>query len=329
MKKILVTGASGFVGGYLVEEGLRRGYEVHAGLRATSSRRWLQDERIRFFIHDFNDVDQLTADLRREQFDYIIHNAGLTAAPNLDKLIAVNKGTLQNLVTACRRAEHMPKKVIYTSSLAAYGPADLQAGDRVELDSPPHPVTNYGRSKLAGETYLMEQADVPYLIIRPTAVYGPRDYEFLPVYKTVKMGLKVLPGLSDQKVTMIYVEDLARAFFDGLESAHLRKAYFATDGHVYTTAQLNDLVAQHLGKKPLTIKMPLPILKIVAALSETIGSWKGKYPVLNRDKVHEIKSRSWACDGDALKKDVNFVPSFDLSKGLKATLAWCKNENLI
>lgn len=329
MRKILITGASGFVGGYLVEEAMHLGFETFAGIRASSNTQYLESLGAQYFIHDFSDAEQLSIDLAKYNFDIIVHNAGLTAASSLDQLMKVNCGTLQTLVNALRSTGKTLPHIVYISSLAAYGPADFQSDGIVSNDSTPNPVTNYGRSKLAAERWLKEQSDVPYTIIRPTAVYGPRDMEFLPVYKSVQSGIGLQVGFGDQMLTFIYVKDLAKVIINASMQQPYQKAYFVTDGAVHEARQYTKLISNALNKKAIHIKLPVPVVSGIAALSEWIGQRRGKYPVLNRDKVAELKSRSWVCDIQTLKKDLNFAPSYDLESGLRETLAWCKHCKLI
>lgn len=328
-EKVLVTGASGFVGGHLVQAALDAGYDVHAGLRRTSSRKQLVDPRTKFFVLDFDDATQLTNDLSREKFDYIIHNAGLTAGKTQERLNKVNYGTLKTLVECIRMSRYICKKLVLTSSLAAYGPADMQAGSQVTLNDTPKPVTRYGRSKLKAEQYLAKQQDIPYIILRPTAVYGPRDKEFLTVYKTVKNRLKVLPGLSPQVLTFTYVKDLAQVFVHALRSTESNKAYFVTDGSEYTTEHFNDVIASKLNRKTLTLRLPIWLVSIVATISESLGQLRGTYPVLNKDKVNELRARSWTCDGQTTIEELGYSPSYSLDDGLEETIAWCKQQKLL
>lgn len=328
-KKLLITGSSGFVGGYLVEAALDRGYEVYAGLRATSSRKYLQDDRINFLVMDFKDPEGLMVMLSEHRFDYVIHNVGLVAASSLDRLQSVNVGTLRTLVECLRQSQCMPRRLVYTSSLAAYGPADRLAHGEVRDGDTPTPVTDYGRSKLASEQYLRDQQDLDYIILRPTAVYGPHDLEFLPVYKSVKSRIKATVGLHTQQLSMVYVKDLAQAFMQALTAPPTAKGYFVTDGDVHTSASLNDKVATSLGVKGMPLCVPLPIIRVAAHISALIGNIRGRYPVLNPDKVHELSAKSWLCDNKTTEQELGYQPKYNLQAGLDETIAWCKSEGLL
>jgi len=327
MKKILITGASGFVGGYLVSEALSRDYTVHVGVRKTSNRDYLQDPRIQFLILDFKNPDQLKKDLKRERFDFIIHNAGITKAKNLNAYLEVNRDYLEVFVSSLMEKNVIPQKFIYVSSLAAIGPGDLQPENIVNENSKPHPVTHYGESKLAGERYLESTIDFPYVTIRPTAVYGPREKDLLTVFKAINKGLDIRIGFKEQKLSFIYVKDLARLMLDVLESKKERKAYLVSDGKVYSGEELNEYIKASLNKKAVKIKIPVSILTAMAAISGGIANLRGKSTILNLNKVNEIKCQSWAIDTSGITKDFNFAPSYYLKEGIKRTADWYKKNN--
>ena len=181
-KKILITGASGFIGSFLAENAISIGLETYAGIRKTSSTKYLQQKEVNFSYINFEDLDGLTCLLAEEKFDYIIHNAGITKSPSSETYDRVNAYYLKVFIDAIRSSGHIPEKFVFMSSLAAYGPAEFTQEEIVRENSNPSPVTNYGRSKLKAEVFLKSIQDIPYNIIRPTAVYGPREKDFLTLY---------------------------------------------------------------------------------------------------------------------------------------------------
>lgn len=330
MKKILITGASGFVGGFLVEEAISRGVVVHSAVRPSSNTSVLDNLDTELIYFDFEDIDSMTEVLRRGAYDYIIHNAGLTKTKEQAAYNKVNDIYLRNLVTAIRKADLSLDKLLFVSSLAAYGPADHQPEGAVTNDSTPHPVTHYGSSKLSAELYLRAQEDIPWNIIRPTAVYGPREYDLLTVYQTIAKHLELYVGLSDQRLTFIYVRDLVRAMMDILLSDHEYTSYFITDTQTYTAQEMNAIIKQELGiSNTLKLKLPISIVKIIAYISEKAAGLSGKYPALNIEKVNELKARDWNCDIKPLVRDISFYAEYDLKQGLAETIAWCKEHGLV
>ena len=328
MKKILITGSSGFVGSHLVEEALQRGLAVYAGVRKTSSKRYLTDERINFVEMDFSDPDNLEAVLDTP-FDYIMHNAGITKAPDDRSYLKVNQSYTQTFVEKIQLKVPRLKKFTFTSSIAAYGPADDVEEQIVSNRMEPNPVTGYGRSKLAAEKYLKSQDKLPWLIVRPTAVYGPRDVDVLTLFKFVNKGIAGQIGFKDQYASFIYVKELVRLMLDITLSDHTQKSYFASDGGKYHVQDLNKIVANKLGKKIIKIKIPLPLIKIIAGINELYSKLSGKTTILNFDKVNELKATNWYCDISELKQDINYQPKILLDEGIGLTAKWYKEQKLI
>lgn len=328
-KKLLITGASGFVGGFLVEEAMNRGYEVHAAVRSSSKTKVLDELNASKVIVHFDEPEALSQLLKDQQYDYIIHNAGLTKSPSQDKYNQINASYLKVLIDCIRSADIQLDKLLFVSSLAAYGPADQQEEDVVKDHHTPRPVTMYGKSKLLAETYLKRVKEIPWLIIRPTAVYGPREYDLLTVYQTLAKKLELYVGFGKQELTFIYVKDLVRAMLDLIASDQEYKGYFATDGHIYSAEEMNRIVKNELDTSALPIRLPVVLIRFIAFISEKISSFAGNYPALNVEKVKELGAKSWNCDYTGLSEDINFTPQFDLKKGMKETIAWCKQEDLL
>lgn len=327
-KKILITGASGFIGGFLVEKALEMGFDVYAGIRRTSSTQYLSDSQINLCYINFEDRQELVQTSKDLQFDYIIHNAGLTKSSDKNEYYKVNCDYLKNFIHAILEAKALPEKFIFMSSLAAYGPAEYTSDGLVKESSTPHPVTNYGRSKLKGEEFLKGITDFPIHIIRPTAVYGPREKDFLTVYQMLKKRVEIIAGFKKQKLTFIYVEDLVNAIFKVLLEGENNTHYFVADGHTHSVEELNTYVKSELGVKTLKLKLPIALIKFIGTLSEWIGKLKNEYPPLNREKVNEIKSQSWYCDTDPLLK-LGWKPQTFLKEGIYKTIKWNKDQGYL
>lgn len=331
MKKILITGASGFVGGFLVEEALKRNYEVYAAVRSTSNRDYLSDPKIKFFESVLSDKESLKSSLKKfGKFDYLIHNAGITKTCQKQGFDEVNFQYSKNLIEALIETDHIPEKFIYISSLAAYGPGDENTLKPIKDSDTPKPISLYGESKLKAEKYIKSLDDFPYLIFRPTGVYGPREKDYYLSYKMINQGLETYIGTSQQHITFIYVKDLSRLIFDSLESSIKSKSYFVTDLKSYTTKEFNDIVKRVLNKKTLSIVFPKPIVKFLAFISEKLSCvFLGKVPTLNTEKFKEISSLNWLCDCEDLVKDFGYKPDYDLKRGVEESIAWYKKEGLL
>ncbi|MCB0519816.1 MAG: NAD(P)-dependent oxidoreductase [Lewinellaceae bacterium] len=327
MKKILITGASGFVGSHLVEEALQRNLEVYAGIRKTSSREFLQDSRINFIELNFGDKDQMANLLKRKQFDYIIHNAGVVTAPKLADYWLVNRDYVKNFADAVIASGEMPEKFTFISSAAAYGPASEEdLTDFLKEEDVPNPINTYGKSKLEAERYLAQLPDFPYITIRPTGVYGPREKEIFVFFKLVNRNIEGYIGTRKQHLAFVYVKDLARVVLDATTSSFSQKSYFVSDGRYYAQWDLGKAAKRILNKKTLRFHVPIGLVRGVAWFMEQIGKGDGKYPTLNLEKVRILESVNWKCDIEPLKEDLNFQPQYDLEEGLEETLAWYREN---
>ena len=328
MKKILITGASGFVGSTLADEALNRGWEVTAAVRPSSDKSFLQDSRIKFLELNFNSSKDLAEKLNQaRRFNYVVHSAGTTKAVNREAYFDVNAGHTQRLVEALRDPSVKPEKFLFVSSLAALGPT---SGDNlIQPNSPPNPVTSYGASKLAAQDYLQTLTDFPWISIQPTAVYGPRDKEIFIFINLVSKGFEFYIGTKPQKLSFIYVKDLVEMMLLSLEKGQIGKTYIASDNINYTTDDLGKAVREAIGRKTFKLKLPLSIVGAIAVISEKIGDWQKKATMLNREKMNELSAESWLCDPSETLTDLNFEPKYDLYAGMKEAVDWYKMKKWI
>jgi nucleoside-diphosphate-sugar epimerase len=194
-------------------------------------------------------------------------------------------------------------------------------------DHEPNPNTAYGLSKLKAEKYLQGLTDFPWLIIRPTGVYGPRDNDYLILMKAVKKGLNVSAGFKKQLLSFIYSEDLVQIIFTLIEKGIRKKAYNVSDGNSYTDKEFNAIVQRELHKKHVVkVSIPLFLVKTAAYISEKMASLLGKATTFNTDKYRIMKQRNWSCDITPLRTDIDFHPKYPLEKGVKKTIAWYRMQ---
>lgn len=332
MKKILITGANGFIGSFLVEKALEKGFEVWAGVRKSSNLEYLKDDRINFIEFNFSKYEELSnqlADHVKEygSFDYIIHNAGVTKCLHKEDFNKVNYQYTATFIDVLIATGNVPEKFILMSSLSVYGAGDEKNYTPICLTDIPQPNTAYGVSKLKAEQHLIGVSDFPYIILRPTGVYGPREKDYYLMLKTVNSGLDVGAGFREQHLTFIYVKDLVDVAFAALEKNVVNKAYFVADGDVYTDKEYTQIIKNILGKKyVLSLKVPLFLLKGISIISEGFSRLIGKPSTLNRDKYKIMKQRNWECDITSLISDLDFIPQYNLRKGLQESIDWYRSE---
>lgn len=331
-QRILITGASGFIGSFIVEEALKRDFDVWAGIRRTSSKEYLQDSRIQFLETDFSNQAKLREQLKfhKEEYgvwDYIIHCAGVTKSKNKTDFDKGNYVATRYLVENLQSLGMVPRQFIYISSLSIYGPVHESSYEPIKDTDIPIPNTAYGMSKIKTERYLRNIAEFPYVIFRPTGVYGPREKDYFLMAKSIKRHIDFAAGYKRQDLTFIYVKDLVKSIFLAIECNAIRKAYFVSDGSVYPSRAFSDYIRKELGNPfVIHLKCPLFILKSVSLFAEFVASCFGKSSTLNSDKYKIMKQRNWQCDISPLIDDLGFKPDYPLDKGVKETIAWYKKE---
>ena len=297
--KILITGASGFIGSFIVEEALRRGFDTWAAVRKSSSRAFLQDERIHFIELNLSSKSQLVEQLRNLQFDYVVHAAGVTKCLNKADFHRINTEGTKNLVEALLEVKMPLKRFVFVSSLSVFGAIKEKFPyDEIREDDIPQPNTEYGRSKLATEQYLASIGTrLPYIILRPTGVYGPREKDYFMMAKSIKQHIDFAVGFQRQDITFVYVTDVVQAIFLALEKGETGRKYFLSDGEVYQSTTFSDLIHEELGRPWwLRITAPTWVLRIITFFGEYVGRMTGKVTALNNDKYNILKQRNWRCD---------------------------------
>ena len=330
-KSILITGAGGFIGGFLVEEALKRGYDTWAAVRSTTSREFLQDERIHFIELDYDDQDRLEDTLRDHmgewgRWDYIVHNLGVTKSTNYLDFERVNYGYLRALVDALQATGMTPDVFLMMSSLSVMGPGDEKSYKPFTSADIPFPNTFYGVSKLKAEAYLQSVEGFPFTIFRCTGVYGPRERDYYLMIKSIKRGFDFSVGFDKQMLTFIYVKDLVAGVMDALEKGPLHKAYYISENQSYTQREFRKIVCEELGKKHvIPVTCPLWLVKVVCNVAEWVGKVTLKPSTLNRDKFKILKQRNWLCDTTEARNDFGFNPKYSLREGIREAIAWYRN----
>lgn len=330
--KILITGASGFLGYHLINEAKKISLEIHAAIRNSSKVEHLIGLADKFVELPYRHVEHLAAILEKEQYDYIVHAAALTRAKDDRAYELVNVQYSENLALAAVASGIPLKSFVFVSSLAAIGPIAFGSDAYIDEHTVTNPVTAYGRSKRQAEEKLLKIERLPLTIIRPTAIYGPRERDLLVLFKSIARGLDAYIGKEPQRLTFVHGEDVATAILKAAlhkSGSKQQKTYNITDGHVYNRYEVAKIVQEITQKKGVRLHLPLPVVKAAASLLEFSYRWSSKTPVLYAERIKELTASNWACDISAAKHCLQYKPKFDLATGLKQTMAWYKEQKWI
>ncbi|HRK04308.1 MAG TPA: NAD-dependent epimerase/dehydratase family protein [Chlorobiota bacterium] len=322
--KVLVTGATGFVGSHVVDILLERGYDVSYVARATSNHRWLDGKPVQRVDGSLFDMASLRTAV--ESVDYVIHVAGLTAAKNEEEFLRGNRDATRNLLDAIRSYNPSLRRYTHISTLAVCGPAESE-DKPTQPDSPLRPITAYGRTKkLAEDEVRSVMGELSATIVRPPAVYGPRDSALLTYFQAVNRGIAPMIGFDEKKVSLVHVRDLARGIVDATfaESAN-GKTYFVSSDEFYTWPAVTKVTASVLGKSfVLPVRIPHFAVLGIAGIVGGIGKLIGKPPVLDYEKGIDISRKYWICSNDAARRDFDYRQEIDIEHGVRETIAWYK-----
>jgi len=335
--RILITGASGFIGSFIVEEALNRGFETWAAVRKSSSREFLQDERIHFIELNLSSEEQLKQQLKDIQFDYVVHAAGVTKCLHKEDFFRINTEGTKNLVRALLDLQMPLKRFVYISSLSIMGAIrEEQPYREIRERDKAQPNTAYGKSKLEAEQWLVSlnkelekknEKLLPYVILRPTGVYGPRERDYFMMAKSIRSHIDFAVGFKQQDITFVYVTDVVQAVFLAMEKGQTGRCYFLSDGEVYQSSTFSDLIRKELGNPWwIRITAPLWLLRIITFCGEYMGYITGKVTALNNDKYNIMKQRNWRCDINPARQELGYEPQIKLEEGVRRSIAWYKKN---
>lgn len=319
---VLVTGGSGFLGSHIVEQLSRAGRPVRALVRKSSDTRFLRTlpgvELVEGAVDDAASVKRAAAGVTG-----IVHAAGLVKARSGDEFMRVNRGGTENLLDAALENRATVRRFVLVSSLAALRPSDA-SGTPVPEDAEPRPVTDYGKSKLAAErAALAKKSELPLVILRPPAIYGPRDREILAFFKSIKLGVLPLLGSTQNRLSMIYGSDCASACIAALDrDVPSGSTYHVDDGSVHTLEELIMLAEAAMGKKArFRFHLPRKLVETAALGAELYGRATNRAVMLTRDKLNELFEQ-WVCDGARARRELGWEPKVSFEEGVKRTMAF-------
>ncbi|HEY2067631.1 MAG TPA: NAD-dependent epimerase/dehydratase family protein [Gemmatimonadaceae bacterium] len=321
----VVTGSTGFIGSHLVDGLLARGATVRALVRpeTPASRR---DERIPHWEADLLDDRSVRESKIWDGATHVFHLAGVTKGRTLSHFRAGNVFPTANVLAALAARNGPKPHVVMMSSQAAAGPASSPDAPVRETDRP-LPVENYGRSKLQAEQAVTRyRDDLPITILRPAAVYGPRDRDFLAVFRQASRRVALHAVPQDHAFSVVHVEDVVSAALVAAEhGSSAGKVYFVADDELVTWRRLYDLVAQEAGAKPIQLQVPLPAVRLAARAGELVSSITGRSSNFNRNKAAMARPRWWLCDASRAREELGWAPQVTLQQGVHDTYLWYVN----
>ncbi len=329
-KTAFVTGGTGFIGSHLVEALKQRGYdEVRCLVRGPM--RWLDGQDVVSVQGDLADAEALAEGVRGA--DCVYHLAGVTRTPDWATYEQVNVVATRRLLEIVRQVNPALKKVLVTSSLAAVGPAESRVADE---QTPLEPISQYGRSKAEMERALATPTadgtvylrDLPLVVVRPSAVYGPREADLYTFFKAVNTGVcPVIGNVEEPALSLVHARDVAHGMIDAAEAeATTGRTYFLGSEHFYSWRQIKEAATAALGKKALTLRIPGALMGTLGAVVERISRLAGRYPPLNRDKAREILQTCKMCSVERARRDFGYRQRVSLEDGVRETIAWYKAE---
>lgn len=321
----VVTGCSGFVGSHLVDYLIGQGHKVKCIVRKTSSLKWIDGKQIELFDSGLFDQNRL-AEIVKDA-DYIFHVAGVVKSKTPEGYFRGNVTTTYNLLKAVVKAEVSLKRFVLVSSQTAAGPS--KKGMVVNESMEAKPITTYGRSKAeAEEVAKMYKNEIPITIVRAAAVYGERDTEIFLVFKTFQKGLMTLVGFNKKQVSLIHVADLVRGIYlAAMSEKSVGETYFISSDKFYDWNSVADILENIFGKKAFRLKIPHPVVYLVAAASQFGAKFSSKAATFNLEKAKDFVQEAWTCDISKAKRDFGYQPEISLEDGLKRTIDWYKANN--
>ncbi|HEY7462302.1 MAG TPA: NAD-dependent epimerase/dehydratase family protein [Gemmatimonadota bacterium] len=316
----LVTGGTGFVGSHLVDALVEEGWRVRCLVRPSSDPRWLPRDRIELARAGLDRPDALRdalADVR-----VVFHLAGLTSATSRVDYTRVNVEGTRGLLAAVA-ARSPDALVVFCSSLAAAGPSP--DGRPLTEADPPRPAGPYGESKLAAER-LVQGSGLDHVVVRPPAVYGPRDPDILAAFRLAAWGLAPRIAPADQRLSLVHVRDLAHGFLDAAERGAGKGVFYMSDGGVHTWSEVIAAIGAAVGRRVRAVPLPRALALVGAHAGRLVARVTGRKPLLTPERVADLARSAWVCDDSRARRELGYETTFGLADGMRDTAAWYRDN---
>ena len=325
---ISVTGGTGFIGSHLVDRMLEQGHEVRALVRKSSNLRWLDGKNVTLVEGDMRDASTLEPLLR--DADYVYHIAGVVKARDRQGYFDGNVRSTENMLEGTRRFAPNVRRFLYVSSQTLGGPSPSL--DRpVREDDEPNPITTYGESKVAAERAVRATTGVlPWTIVRPPAMYGPRDTEIFIYFQTVARGLESMMGFDDKRVSLLHSDDLVRGMVLAAEAdVSIGETYYISSEEFYSWPQVGRIASAAFGKRTLRIRIPHSVVFTIATFAQGIAALQRKPATLNLEKARDLTQRYWICDVSKAKRELGYRQLVSIEEGITSTARWYLDQGWI
>lgn len=326
--KIFLTGATGFLGHHIANELAASGHQIVALVRKTSNRKHLNGLPIEFIEGSLPQAGPLAKII--SQCEVIIHGAGVVKALSKNDFFRVNAKGTEHLVAETLLADQCPRRFIYISSLAVHNPTENE--NFCLAPEKCHPLSHYGNSKLAGELALKRLPEtITKITLRPPALFGPHDFEFLPLFRAIKRGFAPLYQNGQNRLSLCYGPEVAKAVVQLAESEKIvnDSVFCIDDGAHYSWIELSQAIGEIVNKKPKYLKLPKIAFIISALASQAWAQTRRKPEILSLNKINEIKQKSWVCGHKKLSEAIAWRPQVTLQEALQKTYDFYRDAKLI
>ena len=319
--RVLVTGATGFVGSHVVDALRSAGRPVRALVRPSSDLARLRAQDCDIRVADFGDARAWAAAL--DGIDVVLHLAAATRARDEAEYRRANVETTAALMDAAS-AQPRPPRVVFLGTLASVGPST--DGQPVHEDAAPRPLTAYGRTKLEAERLVLGSTAVPAVVLRPPAIYGPRDRDLFTFFRLARLGVQPVPAGPDRPVQLIHVRDVVAALLAAADSERAGRIYHIAEPAIRPWSRVAALIADAVGRRPVRVPVPRSALRAAALVSEGTARLARRSTIFNRDKVRELLAPAWICTTERAALELNFRAVIPLEQGIRETAEWYRAE---
>lgn len=325
--KVLVTGGTGFIGSHLVEKLCMRGNQVTSIAKDGLNAEILKRQGASVILGDLN--NSISWDGILDGIDVVYHLAGLTRSRFAREYYEANTDATRRLVNICSTLAPNLKRFLYVSSLTAVGPSP--DGRPLGEDAPCRPVSHYGKSKMLAELEVLRASDrLPVTIVRPAAVYGPRDREWCEYVRLTVRGIQPRVGFGKKLMSIIHADDLTEGILRAAETPQAAgRVYFLAGERPCTMLEFGHAIAAALNKHPLRLPLPHAVAYVVGGVEEALGKIFGHDVMFNIQKVKEAVQYAWTCSIERAQAELGFCPRIPLVEGMRATCTWYRNNHWI